>query len=111
MISARLTYDGGHFSDRYFTEGIFVALLGETYTAAEKASVYRRFPEWSPQRHMFLDAPQRQAVRDLLGLAAALDSTGPGGLRGVMVMPKLWCHCDRYISRSRLTYDLGEVDL
>ena len=37
-----------------------------------KQKVYRRFPEWSPQRHMFMDAPQRQAVRDLLGLATGL---------------------------------------
>jgi len=74
----------------YFTEGIFVALKGPTYTAAQQAEVYGRFPEWSPQRHMFMDAPQRQAVRDLLGLATALDN------KGVMVMPKLWCHCDRY---------------
>ena len=53
----------------YFTEGIFVALKGPTYTAAQQAEVYGRFPEWSPQRHMFMDAPQRQAVRDILGLA------------------------------------------
>ena len=47
----------------YFTDGVYVALLGETYDPAYKAKVYDRFPEWSPQRHMFLDAPQRQAVR------------------------------------------------
>ena len=64
--------------------------IQERAAADEQAAVYRRFPEWSPQRHMFMDAPQRQAVRDLLGLATALDN------KGVMVMPKLWCHCDRY---------------
>ena len=50
--------------------------------------MYRRFPEWSPQRHMHMDAPQRRAVRDLLGLATAVD--------GIAVLPKLYCHCDRY---------------
>mmetsp|Transcript_54409 Transcript_54409/g.125354 ORF Transcript_54409/g.125354 Transcript_54409/m.125354 type:complete len:843 (-) Transcript_54409:283-2811(-) len=72
----------------YFTEGVFVALDGPTYTAEYEAAIYKRFPEWSPQRHMFMDAPQRQAIRDLLGLATAVD--------GIMVLPKLWCHCDRY---------------
>ena len=46
---------------------------------------------------MFMDAPQRQAVRDLLGLAHAVD--------GVMVMPKFYCHCDRYwgfLSKCRM---------
>ena len=90
----------------YFTEGIYVALVGPTYTAEQQAEVYRRFPEWSPQRHMFMDAPQRQAVRDLLGLATALD--------GVMVMPKLWCHCDRYwgfLSRARIPLGLQGMPL
>lgn len=72
----------------YFTEGVFVALDGPAYTAEQQAAVYRRFPEWSPQRHSHMDAPQRQAVRDLLGLATAVG--------GIMVLPKLWCHCDRY---------------
>jgi len=72
----------------YFTEGVFVALDGPAYTAEQQAAVYRRFPEWSPQRHTHMDAPQRQAVRDLLGLATAVG--------GIMVLPKLWCHCDRY---------------
>ena len=45
----------------YFTEGVYVALKGPAYSAAEMDSVYRRFPEWSPQRHMYMDAPQRQA--------------------------------------------------
>jgi len=35
-----------------------------------------------------MDAPQRQVVRDLLGLSTAID--------GIMILPKLWCHCDRY---------------
>ena len=72
----------------YFTEGVFVALAGPTYSAQEQAAVYARFPEWSPQRHMFMDAPQRRAVRDLLALATAAG--------GITVLPKLWCHCDRY---------------
>ena len=72
----------------YFTEGVFVSIIGDTYDQSTKDAVYRRFPEWSPQRHMFLDAPQRQAVRDLLGLASALD--------GITILPKFWCHCDRY---------------
>ena len=119
---------------RYFTEGVFVALDGPTYDDAYKARVYKRFPEWSPQRHMFMDAPQRQAVRglyvlackrsprrhvasecsllglrrctcmqvlttapsllspqvrDLLGLSRAIEGS-------ITVLPKLWCHCDRY---------------
>eukprot|EP00965_Chrysotila_dentata_P122580 4051297-Pleurochrysis_carterae.AAC.3 len=45
----------------YFTEGIFVAIDGPTYEREEMEAVYARFPEWSPQRHMFMDAPQRQA--------------------------------------------------
>ena len=40
-----------------------MALDGPAYTDEQQAAVYRRFPEWSPQRHMFMDAPQRQAVR------------------------------------------------
>ena len=72
----------------YFTEGVFVALDGPTYSEAEQAAVYARFPSWSPQRHMHMDAPQRQAVRDLLGLATAVG--------GIPVLPSLWCHCDRY---------------
>ena len=80
----------------YFTEGVFVALKGPSYERSYMDQVYKRFPEWSPQRHMFTDAPQRQAVRDLLGLATAID--------GITVLPKLWCHCDRYwnaLSRCR----------
>ena len=72
----------------YFTEGVFVALKGPSYERSYMDQVYKRFPEWSPQRHMFMDAPQRQAVRDLLGLATAMD--------GIVVLPKLFCHCDRY---------------
>jgi len=82
----------------YFTEGVFVALDGSTYDMDYKARVYKRFPEWSPQRHMFMDAPQRQAVRDLLGLSRAIDGS-------IMVLPKLWCHCDRYwnfLTRCRM---------
>jgi len=77
----------------YFTEGVFVALDGPTYTAEYEAAIYKRFPEWSPQRHMFMDAPQRQAVRDLLGLATAID--------GITVLPKFWCYCDRYWNALR----------
>jgi hypothetical protein len=55
----------------YFTEGVYVAIVGPSYTAEQQAAVYRRFPEWSPQRHMFMDAPQRQAVRDRLQRPAA----------------------------------------
>ena len=51
----------------YFTEGVFVALKGPSYDTEMMDAVYKRFPEWSPQRHMFMDAPQRQAVRELLG--------------------------------------------
>ena len=67
---------------------LFAALAGPSYEPEQQAHVYARFPEWSPQRHKFMDAPQRQAVRDLLGLATALE--------GIVVLPKLWCHCDRY---------------
>ena len=72
----------------YFTEGIFVAMVGPPTDPEHQAEVYRRFPEWSPQRHMFMDAPQRQAVRDLLGLAMSVE--------GIVVLPKFYCHCDRY---------------
>jgi len=81
----------------YFTAGLFVALDGPTYDDAYEQKVYAQFPEWSPQRHMWMDAPQRQAVRDLLGLATAVD--------GIMVLPKLFCYCDRYwnaLSRCRM---------
>ena len=77
----------------YFTEGLFVAIKGPSYEPGYMDKVYKRFPEWSPQRHMFMDAPQRQVVRDLLGLATAID--------GIMVLPKLWCHCDRYWNALR----------
>tara|TARA_B100000524_G_scaffold344764_1_gene242466 strand:+ start:205 stop:2913 length:2709 start_codon:yes stop_codon:yes gene_type:complete len=72
----------------YFTEGVFISMIGPTYSESLQEDIYRRFPSWSPQRHMFMDAPQRQAIRDLLGLATAMD--------GITVLPKLWCHCDRY---------------
>ena len=88
----------------YFTQGVYVALRGPAYTAAEQASVYRRFPEWSPQRHMFMDAPQRQAVRDLLGLASTFDDPSR---RGVTILPKFHCHCDRYwnfLSKCRIPF-------
>lgn len=44
-------------------QGVFVALKGPSTTPEQQEAVYKRFPEWSPQRHMFMDAPQRQAVR------------------------------------------------
>ena len=93
----------------YFSAGVYVALKGPTYTADEMASVYRRFPEWSPQRHMHMDAPQRAAVRDLLALASTLDgaSGSPGGAKGVTVLPKFQCHCDRYwnfLSKCRIPF-------
>jgi len=44
--------------------------------------------EWSPQRHMALDAIQRAAMRDLLALATALGATS--------ILPPLSCSCDRY---------------
>jgi hypothetical protein len=72
----------------YFTEGVFVKLVGPLYTAEQRVAIERRFPEWSPQRHMHLDAIQRAAVRDLLALATALNAT--------MIMPPLDCFCDRY---------------
>ena len=72
----------------YFDEGIFVALDGPTYPPEKQDEIYGRFPSWSPVRHMFMDAPQRQAVRDLLGLATAADA--------IVVLPTLYCHCDRY---------------
>jgi hypothetical protein len=63
----------------YFTEGVYVAIVGPSYTAEQQAAVYRRFPEWSPQRHMFMDAPQRQAVRsDRRRLASPATRAHPG---------------------------------
>lgn len=73
----------------YFDEGIFVALDGPTYDMSKQEAVYKRFPSWSPQRHMHMDSPQRQAVRDLLGLATAIGEA-------IVVLPTLYCHCDRY---------------
>ena len=72
----------------YFTDGRFVRLVGPLYTAEQRVAIERRFPEWSPQRHMHLDAIQRAAIRDLLALATALNAT--------MIMPPLDCFCDRY---------------
>ena len=56
----------------YFTEGTFVRLVGPLYTAEQRVAIERRFPEWSPQRHMHMDAIQRAAVRDVLALATAI---------------------------------------
>ena len=56
---------------------------------------------------MFLDAPQRQAVRDLLGLASTFDD-------GVTILPKLHCHIDRYwgfLSRGRIPLGLQSMPL
>jgi hypothetical protein len=72
----------------YFTEGTFVRLTGPLYTAAQRVAIERKFPEWSSQRHMALDAIQRATVRDLLALSLALNAT--------MIMPKFMCFCDRY---------------
>ena len=35
------------------------------YTAAQRVAIERRWPEWSPQRHMHLDALQRAKARAL----------------------------------------------
>jgi hypothetical protein len=145
---------------------VYVAIVGPSYTAEQQAAVYRRFPEWSPQRHMFMDAPQRQAVRDrlqrpaaarlpcnpspsrlqpccvqaatpcrviqaaalrapgcnpmcarlqphvrqvrdLLGLASTFDG-------GVTILPKLYCHIDRYwgfLQRGRIPLGLQSMPL
>ena len=50
----------------YYTEGRYVKLVGALYTAAQRVAIERRYPEWSPHRHMAIDAIQRAAVRDLL---------------------------------------------
>ena len=63
-------------------------IVGPLYTAAQRERIFRRFPEWSPQRHMHLDAIQRAATRDLLALSWALN--------GSMIMPPFHCACDRY---------------
>jgi hypothetical protein len=47
----------------YFENGSFVRIIGPLYTQAQRREIERRFPEWSPQRHMALDAIQRAAVR------------------------------------------------
>ena len=66
--------------------------------------MYRRFPEWSPQRHMHMDALQRSVVRDLLALSIALD--------GIMIMPKLHCFCDRYWNfLAQCRYPIGPSDM
>ena len=74
--------------DSYYTEGRFLKLVGPLYTAKQRADIERRWPEWSPQRHMRIDAIQRAAVRDALALSIALNAT--------LIMPKLVCTCDRY---------------
>ena len=63
-------------------------IVGPLYTAAQRVDIFRKFPEWSPQRHMALDAIQRAAVRDLLALSIALNAT--------LIMPPFTCTCDRY---------------
>ena len=72
----------------YYSQGRFVRLVGALYTAKQRALIERSFPEWSPRRHMHLDAIQRAAVRDLLALSIALNAT--------LIMPPLDCDCDRY---------------
>ena len=74
--------------DAYYSEGRFVRLVGPLYSAAQRAAIERRWPEWSPQRHMQIDAIQRALVRDLLALSIALNAT--------LIMPQLVCTCDRY---------------
>lgn len=88
----------------YFTEGVFVRLTSPLYGTEDVLRVAERFPEWSPQRHMHMDAPQRAAVRDLLALSIAAD--------GVMIMPKLHCFCDRYWNfLSRCRFPIGPRDM
>ncbi|KAL1519824.1 hypothetical protein AB1Y20_023330 [Prymnesium parvum] len=77
----------------YFSEGRFVRLVGPLYTAKQRVDIMRRFPEWSPQRHMHLDALQRAMVRDLLALGHALNAT--------IILPRLMCTCDRYWGHTR----------
>ena len=72
----------------YYSEGRFVRLIGPLYSAAQRTAIERAFPEWSPQRHMRIDAIQRAALRDLLALGTALNAT--------IIMPPLDCTCDRY---------------
>ena len=72
----------------YFSEGRFVRIVGPLFSAAQRVKIFKRFPEWSPQRHMALDAIQRAAIRDLMALATALNAT--------LIMPRLFCTCDRY---------------
>ena len=88
----------------YFTEGVFVRVLGDLYTPAQRADAEKKFPDWSPVRHMTMDAPQRAAVRDLLALATAID--------GIMIMPRLHCFCDRYWNfLSRCRFPIGPRDM
>jgi len=72
----------------YYEEGRFVRLAGPLFTAKQRVAIERKFPEWSAQRHMHIDALQRAAVRDLLALSLALNAT--------LIMPPLVCTCDRY---------------
>ena len=72
----------------YYTSGRFVRLVGPLFSTQQRVEIWRRFPEWSPQRHMHLDAIQRAAIRDLLALSIALNAT--------LIMPPLYCACDRY---------------
>ena len=72
----------------YYSEGRYLRLVGPLYSAAQRVDAFKRFPEWSPQRHMAIDALQRAAVRDGLALATALNAT--------LIMPPLVCTCDRY---------------
>ena len=79
-------------------------MLGDLYTPAQRADAEKKFPDWSPVRHMTMDAPQRAAVRDLLALATAID--------GIMIMPRLHCFCDRYWNfLSRCRFPIGPRDM
>ena len=72
----------------YFTGGRFLKVNGDLFSAEQRISAERLYPEWAPQRHLTIDAPQRAAVRDALALAIALNAS--------LIMPDLYCFCDRY---------------
>jgi|Transcript_12289 arabinosyltransferase len=100
-------------SPSYFTEGIYVRLIGPILTDNHVAEVAERFPEWSPQRHMHIDAIQRAAVRDLLAMSIAFDWQN-FSMPGIMILPELKCFCERYwdfLSRCRFGLFRGARNL
>lgn len=77
----------------YYSQGNFLAVHGPLVAPADIQRVFGRFPEHDPRRHLTVDSFQRERVRDLAALAAALNRT--------LIMPRLFCWCDRFWNRLK----------